>query len=218
MADKFSPLKARLIIFDLDGTLINAYPAIIRSFNYALQKLGYPKKNALIIRRAVGWGDENLLRPFVKAKDLKKAVSLYRRHHQTSLVRDSRLFPKVKILLRWLKKKGYKLAVASNRPTKFSLILIRYLKIGKYFDYILCADKLQNIKPHPEILQKIMQKFRLRPEETLYVGDMAIDAQAARAARVKTIMVTTGSSTKREIKKERPYRIIAKITELLKLL
>lgn len=218
MADKFSPLKPRLIIFDLDGTLINAYPAIIRSFNYALRSLSYLKKNALIIRRAVGWGDENLLRPFVKAKDLKKAVLIYRRHHQTSLVRDSCLFPKVKILLRWLKKKGYKLAVASNRPTKFSLILIRHLKIGKYFDYILCADKLQNIKPHPEILQKIMQKFRVRPEETLYVADMAIDAQAARAARVKTIMVTTGSSTKNEIRKERPYRIIARIAELSKFL
>jgi len=62
----------KLIIFDLDGTLVNAYPAIIKSFNYTMQKLGYPKQSNLNIRRAVGWGDDNLLKPFLNSKDLKK--------------------------------------------------------------------------------------------------------------------------------------------------
>ena len=110
------------------------------------------------------------------------------------------------------------MAVASNRPTRFSWILIRHLKLDKYFEFVLCADKLKNIKPHPEILNKIMEKFKTSPDSTLYIGDMAIDAQAGKGADVKTVIVTTGSSTKKEIKKETPYRVIKRITELLKIL
>jgi len=210
--------EAKLIIFDLDGTLVNAYPAITRSFNYTMRKLNYPAQDSLVIRRAVGWGDENLLRPFVKPKDLDKALSLYRRYHKVALLRNSRLFPKVNKVLIYLKNKGYKLAVASNRPTRFSWILIRHLKLDRYLAYVLCADRLKHIKPHPEILNKIMRRFNVLPAQTVYVGDMAIDAQAGRRAKVKTIMVTTGSSTKQEIQKEKPYRIISRITDLLKIL
>jgi phosphoglycolate phosphatase len=207
----------KLIIFDLDGTLVDAYPAIISSFNYTMQRLGYPRQKSGIIRRKVGWGDENLLRPFVKAKDLSLALSIYRRHHQSALRKKSRLFPNVARVLAYLKNKGYRLAVASNRPTRFSWILIRHLKLKKYFSYVLCADKLKHLKPHPYILNKIMQKFKLRPQEACYVGDMAIDAQAGRRAKVKTVMVTTGSSSRQEIKKERPYRIIKRISGILKI-
>ena len=208
----------KLIIFDLDGTLVDAYGAIIRSFNFTMQKLNCPRQDDLTIRRAVGRGDENLLKPFINLKNLKKALILYRRHHKTSLLKYSRLFPNVELLLRYLKDKGYKLAIASNRPTKFSWILIRHLGLSKYFDYVLCGDKLRHGKPHPEILNKIIQRFSLRPAQTLYVGDMAIDAQAARRAKVKTIIMTTGSSTYPEIKKEKPYRIISRIIELLRIL
>lgn len=208
----------KLVIFDLDGTLVNAYPAIYRSFNYVMWELGYPIKDDLTIRKAVGWGDENLLRPFVEAKDLKRAALLYRRHHEQSLIKGSRLLPKVRLLLRRLKSKGYKLAVASNRPTKFSLILIRHLKLEEYFDYVLCADKLKKGKPHPEILNRIIQKFSFRPKETLYVGDMVIDAQAGRRAKIKTIVVTTGSSMVKELKREKPYRLMHRVSGILRLL
>ena len=183
-----------------------------------MAKLGYPARRALIIRRAVGWGDANLLRPFLAEKDLKKGLFIYRNHHKKALLRGSRLFPAVPKLLSYLKRKGYKLAVASNRPTKFSLILIRHLKIGKFFDYYLFADKLKRGKPHPEILIKIRKRFSLGPSEVLYVGDMAIDVQAGRRARIKTVAVTTGSNTRQELKKEIPYLIISGITDLQKIL
>ena len=207
----------RLIIFDLDGTLLDAYAAIIKSFNYTMRQLNYPNRGPLTIRRAVGRGDENLLKPFINAKDLKEALLIFRRHHRTALMKGSRLFPKVRVLLTYLKNKGYKFAVASNRPTRFSWILIRHLKLKKYFDYVLCADRAKHSKPHPEILHKIMQRFSARPQQTIYVGDMAIDAEAGRRAKVKTILVTTGSSTRREIQKEKPYRIIRRISDLSKI-
>jgi phosphoglycolate phosphatase len=208
--------EIKLIIFDLDGTLIDAYPAITKSFNYTMRKMGYPLQSRVVIRRAVGWGDENLLRLFVRPEDLKKALLIYRNHHRRSLIQASRLMAGVKILLARLKNKGYKLAVASNRPTKFSLILLSHLNLKKYFSYVLCADRLKHGKPHPEILNRIMERFSLKPKQTLYVGDMVIDAQAGRRAKVKTIIVPTGSSTLTEIKKERPFRIIPKVRDLLK--
>lgn len=210
--------EIKVIIFDLDGTLVDAYPAIIKSFNYTMRKLNLPQQDNLTIRRAVGWGDENLLKPFLNLKDLKKALQIYRRHHRTALLKDSCLFPKVKKVLTYLRNKGYKLAIASNRPARFSWILIRHLKLQVYFDYVLCADRLKHIKPHPEILNRIMQRLKVSPHQTRYVGDMAIDAQAGRRAKVRTIIVTTGSSTKAEIKKEKPYRIIPKIFDLLEIL
>ncbi|MFC1805131.1 HAD family hydrolase [Candidatus Omnitrophota bacterium] len=211
-----SPRLAKLVIFDLDGTLINAYPAIISSFNHTMQRLDYPSRSALVIRRAVGWGDQNLLKPFIRLADLKRAVAVYRKHHLLSLVRESRLLPGAKRLLQYLKGKGYKLAVASNRPTRFSRILISHLKISNYFGVVLCADKLKNFKPHPLILNRILSRFSLKPQEAVYVGDMTVDAVAGRRAGIRTVIVTTGSSSRREIKKEKPWRIVSCLAGLLK--
>ena len=210
--------KLKLIIFDLDGTLIDAYGAINRSFNFTMKHFGYPEQSGPVIRGAVGWGDKQLLKPFVAQSDLDKVLKVYRKHHKTSLVKYSRVFPGVVRLLSGLKAKGYKLAVASNRPTRFSLILLRHLGLKFYFDYILCADRLKAGKPNPQILHKIIDKFSLNLADALYVGDMVIDAQAGRRAGVKTVIVTTGSSSAAEIRREKPWKVIKRISLLSKLL
>jgi len=210
--------KFKLIIFDLDGTLIDAYAAIAKSFNFAMKLFGYPQQSPLVIRRAVGWGDTHLLKFFVQSQDVGNVLKTYRQDHKKSLIKYSKVFPGVVRLLDGLKAHGYKLAVASNRPTRFSLILIRHLGLKRYFDYVLCADKLKAGKPHPEILRQIMANFSLKPANTLYVGDMVIDAQAGRRARVKTVIVTTGSSSIREIQAQKPWKIIKKIKDLPKLI
>lgn len=205
----------RLIIFDLDGTLIDAYRAIEKSFNFVMRALGLKLRSPGIIRRSVGWGDVFLLKPFVPKKDLACALKLYRNHHKQSLVRNSRLYPKVRLLLRRIKAKRLKLAVASNRPTEFSLILLKHLGILRYFDYVLCGDKLKKGKPHPEILNRIIRRFKLKKDQVLYVGDMIIDAQAGKRAGVRTIIVTGGSSSREDIKKEKPAKIIGNIGQLV---
>ncbi|MDD5254665.1 MAG: HAD family hydrolase [Candidatus Omnitrophica bacterium] len=208
----------RLVIFDLDGTLVNAYPAIIESFNYAMRAGGYPVQAPGIIRAAVGWGDKNLIAPFVRARDLKRVLAAYRRHHRESLRRKSRLLKGARSVLARLKRKSIKLAVASNRPTRFARILIRHLKIAGYFDYVLCSDRLKNIKPHPEILRNIMRRLKTGPRHTVFVGDMVIDAQAGKRARVKTIIVSTGSSSRAAIARVKPYAVIRSLAELSALL
>lgn len=208
----------KLVIFDLDGTLIDAYAAITSSFNYVMRRLGLKTQSASLIRSRVGWGDADLLKPYVSKEDLEHTLNLYRHHHKTSLLRHTHLYPYVRGLLRGLKVKGYKLAVASNRPSKFSHILLKHLKIRGFFDYVLCADQAGHAKPHPEMLNNIVKRFGLKKSQVLYVGDMVIDAQAGRRAKINTIIVTSGSSSKLDIKREQPFKIIPKISRLDSLL
>jgi phosphoglycolate phosphatase len=208
----------KLIIFDLDGTLVDAYTAISNSFNYVMRRLGLKTQSANTVRRLVGWGDINLLKPYLRQKDLKQAISLYRAHHKHSLLKYSHLYPHAKSVLRRFKSQGYKLAVASNRPSKFSHILLKHLEIGVFFDYVLCADQANHGKPHPEILNRIVKHFGLKKSQALYVGDMVIDAQAGKRAKINTVIVTSGSSGKLDVKREKPFRIISAISGLPKLL
>jgi len=210
----FFKMKIRLIIFDLDGTLVDAYAAINKSFNYAMRKSGYPVQSAAVIRKSVGWGDRKLLAPFVRGKDLKEVLRIYRKHHASSLIRHSKLLPGARSVLARLKDKGYKLAVASNRPLKFSRLAIRSLKLDRYFSYIACADKIGYAKPKPQILLRILKRFGVKPAEALYIGDMYIDAQAGKNAGIKTIVVPTGSSSKKEIRKAKPYALVRNLKGL----
>jgi phosphoglycolate phosphatase-like HAD superfamily hydrolase len=112
------------------------------------------------------------------------------------------------------KARGYRLAVASNRPSKFSRILLKHLKILAFFDFVLCADQAAHPKPHPDMLLEIIKRFALKKSEALYVGDMVIDALAGRRGKVKTVIVTSGSSSKEEIKAAKPFKIISAISGL----
>ncbi|MFH1777756.1 MAG: HAD family hydrolase [Candidatus Omnitrophota bacterium] len=208
----------KLIIFDLDGTLIDAYTAIHQSINYTMVRLGYPRRGYAAVKKAVGWGDRELLKGYVKNTDLKNALKIYREHHRLALLKYAKLLPDVKIVLSRLKRTKYKLAVASNRPQKFSRILLRHLSIGRYFDFVLCGDQLVHGKPHPEILYRIMKKFNIPPSQTLYLGDMTVDVIAGNSAGVRTIAVLGGSSSLKELKLKKPYRIIKNISFLKEIL
>jgi phosphoglycolate phosphatase len=206
----------KLVVFDLDGTLVDAYPAIVKSVGYVASFFGAPVPNSAVIRRAVGWGDRNLLRPFLPARSVDEALVLYRRHHAAALTRGSRLLPGALLTLKALKKSGLLLAIASNRPRRFSMIILRHLGIAKYFDLIVCGDQVTFRKPHPQILNTIMRCLGEGAKETLYVGDMYIDIQTGNRAHLRTVGVTTGSSTRAELAAEHPYAIIKSIHGLLK--
>ncbi|MDD5595221.1 MAG: HAD family hydrolase, partial [Candidatus Omnitrophica bacterium] len=192
--------------------------AINASFNYTMHRLGYPRQSGQAIRRAVGWGDKNLLKPFLLPKDCNRGLLVYRRHHKKTLLKDSKLYPGVRRLLIYLKSKGYFLAIASNRPLFFSRILIKHHGLEGYFSSIVCSDTLKQGKPHPQILQRIIEGLSFSRKQAVFVGDMLIDAQAGRRAKVKTIIVLSGSGVRSQIQKEKPFMFIKKITSLLRIL
>ena len=209
--------RIRLVIFDVDGTLVNAYAAVARSVNFLMDTLGLPHVRKKDIIAAVGWGEHHLLAQFIPAASLDKAVALYRLHHADSLRRNSSLLPGARHLLKSLKKKGCILAIASNRSMRFTRLLLRILGIAGYFDCILCRDKVANPKPHPEILLKIMRRLHISRQETIFVGDMTVDIEAGKRAGVRTVAVTTGSSSRRSLKALKPWRIIHALDQVLSL-
>lgn len=208
----------QLVIFDFDGTLIDAYQAVSESVNYTLGRLGYPPVSDARIKRSVGWGETHLLRQFVRPRDLERVVRIYRRHHSAALRRGTKFLPEAKAVLRYLRQRGYKIAVASNRATKFTRLIARHLQAEEYFDFILCRDRVRRPKPFPDIVQGILQKFSLGARQAILVGDMIVDMQAAQRSGVRAIGITTGSCTRKELLATRPLRVMRRLSELKPLL
>lgn len=207
--------QKRIVIFDLDGTIIDAYQAIHTSLNRVLRDLRYPRASLYAVRRAVGSGIVNFMERFVDKSDVKKALTLYRRYHRDALVERSRAIPGTKNVLKVLRRRGYKLAVASNRPGRFSRLLLRHLDLMRYFSMVVCAKDRHQIKPHPYLLLTILKKMNIKKRNALYVGDMALDIAAGRNAGIKAVAVTGGSSTRAELQRARPFKIIPRISALL---
>jgi HAD superfamily hydrolase (TIGR01549 family) len=205
----------KLVIFDLDGTLVDAYTAIQKSLNFTLKKLGYHQVSLTTAKRAVGWGEVIFMKTFVKKEDIKEALKIYRSHHQLTLLRYSRVIPRAREILSLLKKRNYKLAIASNRPIKFTHILLKHLSLRKYFNLIVCAKGKSDIKPSPNLLLRVIKKLKVSPHSALYVGDMVIDVLAGKNAGIKTIAVLGGSSSRLQLRRIKPFRIITKLSDLL---
>ena len=212
------PNKIKLIIFDLDGTLVDAYQAVAASINHALSTFGFPGIDDETIKRCVGWGDKHLVSKFVPPEKLDKVLSVYRSHHRSALKSGTKFLPGAKQLLGQLKEEGYKLAIASNRPSRFTHIILKHLDVSSYFTTVVCADQVAAPKPAPDCLEKILKTCRLSPEETLYVGDMTIDVETGKKCGVRTVGVITGSGTEDEIRRSGPQWVIYHIAELQKVL
>ncbi|NLE64907.1 MAG: HAD family hydrolase [Elusimicrobia bacterium] len=208
------PRDLRLAIFDLDGTLVDAYQAIADSLNVALSALGLKPQRPSAVKRAVGWGVDSLIRNFVDEDRAEEGLALFRDHHDRRLRQNIRLLPGAKGLLKDLKTRGMFLAIASNRPARFCRIILDELGIVSAFDRIICGDNVPRPKPWPDMLQRIVRELKVRPSQAIYVGDMTVDVLSARRARIFSVAVPTGSCTIEEIRAVRPDRMIARLTDL----
>ncbi len=198
----------KLVVFDLDGTLVDAYAAVTDSLNTAFKKLKLPQSDYQTVKRSVGWGEQALVKTLAPKESVEEVLQIYRDCHKRILRKKVKVLPGVKDLLRDLKKEGLKLSVASNRPTEFTCFILKILKIDLFFDLVLCADKVKHPKPFPDLLLETAKFFRLKSSQVLYVGDMIIDVQTGQRAKVKTIAVATGSNTKNELASVKPYQLI----------
>lgn len=211
---KILPKNIELVIFDLDGTLVDAYPAIAESVNYMLEKMGRPVQSLLTIKRSVGWGVDSLVRCFIEEERADQALSIFKAHHDERLRHQLKLQPGAKALLSFLSKKGYRLAIASNRPTKFCWIILETLGLEKYFFKVVGGDGVKKPKPHPEMLRMILKEASLPASRAVYVGDMSVDIQCGKGAGVFMIALPTGSCTIQELKKEKPDMLVACLKEV----
>src|SRR5690348_14722837 len=99
----------KLVIFDLDGTLVNAYKAVSLSLNYVLKQMELPVLDDATIKRSVGWGDRNLICRFVPEEKMARALSMYRKHHRRTLRYGVKFLPYAKHVISDFNKRGFKL-------------------------------------------------------------------------------------------------------------
>jgi len=210
-------IKKQIFIFDLDGTLADAYTAIEKSLNFTRHHLGLSPVAYKQAKKNVGHGDKQFVQAFFSKKQLPLALSIYRNHHKKSLKTYARLNPYAKMLLYLLKRKGKIVAIASNRPHYYANIIIKKTGIRKYLDYVLCADQIQSHKPRPRILKDILKKFRFKKEQAVYAGDMDVDLETAQRAKIDAVFVRGGSSTLKEVKRYRNKKAVNSLRDIITL-
>ena len=209
----------KLVIFDLDGTLLNTIADLAESTNHALKQLGYPTHDAETIRTFVGNGINKLLfRALPDKEKTEENVMRMRTHfvpyydaHNADL---SVPYPGIVPLLEELQAKGLMIAVASNKYQAATTKLVKHYFPTIHFVEVLGQREGIAVKPDPSIVFDILKKANVSPEETVYVGDSGGDMQTAINAGVDAIGVTWGFRPRAELESFQPMAIIDKAKDL----
>ena len=211
----------KLVIFDLDGTLLDTIADLATATNHALQQLGYPCHDTETIRTYVGNGINKLLEralPENKRTEANviKMRSFFVPYYDIHNAELSIPYPEIISLLETLQDKGIMIAVASNKYQIATEKLIRHYFPTIKFIEVLGQREGISVKPDPTIVFDILKKADVTPEETLYVGDSGVDMQTAINSGIDAIGVVWGFRPKAELESYQPQGIITKASEVLK--
>ncbi len=193
----------KLIIFDLDGTMINSAKDIMISNNLTLKKFGFKPISYQNVKSIIGQGImANIVKSLhmqkispteqLKKKMYKFFFSYYKKHVYVK----SKPYPGLASFLKNLKKNNYKLAVCSNKLEALTRIVLKKSKLIKYFDYIAGGDTFAHKKPHPSVLNNIVKKFKISKQEALFIGDSEHDYESAKNSKVKFCLKLNGFTNK----------------------
>jgi 2-phosphoglycolate phosphatase len=212
------PKQLKAVLFDFDGTLGDSYPAITASVNYVREHHGLPPLSIADVRHHVGRGAVFLMKETVERGDLDANVALYKAHHPSVMHAGTRLYPGVADALRKLHAKGLRLGVCSNKPVAFTRDLLAYLKVAQFFTVVLGPEDVERPKPAPDMLLAGVARLSISAGEALYIGDMTVDIQTARAAGVQVWSVPTGSDDRETLLAAHPDRLLRDLSEAAELL
>ncbi len=205
----------RGIIFDFDGTLVDSYEAIATSLNHARAAFSLAPASTAEVTGMVGQGLEQLIAESLGAPNVDEGVRLFREKYETICREMTTLLPQVRETIEELEKRGYQLGIATNKPSYFARSILNQLEIDYLFEEVVGPNDVAIPKPDPEMIELVMMRFGLGPDEALYVGDMLIDIEAARNAGIPIYAVPTGSATREALLEGRPDRLLHKFCELL---
>lgn len=209
-------MKTKLVIFDLDGTLLNTAKNLQFCVNQALceyglcpitlkQTVAYVGNGAKkLIERAVG-GDE-------RVNDIYATFMGMMKKYPTHLIKP---YVQIKTLLKNLKKSGVKSAVFSNKPHEATDLLCKEFFATCPFDYVLGQKPNAPLKPDPNGVYQILNYFNAKNDECVFIGDGETDAQTALNAQVEFIGVLWGFRTKEILKKHGATQFVAAPSEIL---
>ena len=210
----------KLIIFDLDGTLLNTIADLASATNHALASNGYPQHATEEYRFFVGNGINKLFERALPDGEktetnvlrIRQSFIPYYDVHCADLTRP---YPGIPELLNTLQQKGIQIAVASNKYQRATGKLIPHFFPDIRFTAILGQREGIPRKPDPQIVHEIIKLAGVQPEDVLYVGDSNVDMQTALHAKVDGIGVTWGFRPRTELEEGHPFAIIDKASDLL---
>ncbi len=187
----------KIVIFDLDGTLLNTLDDLADSTNYALSKFGYPTRTIEEVRQFVGNGVAKLIERAIpdgkNNPNFEKCLSIFKENYAQNMYNKTAPYNGIIEMLSNLKSKGIKIAVVSN---KFDLAVKELCK--KYFegfiDFAAGENEAQGIKkkPAPDTVISVLTEFNFAPEDAIYVGDSDVDIMTAKNSHMPCISVTWG--------------------------
>jgi phosphoglycolate phosphatase len=184
----------QLILFDLDGTLVDSATDIANAFNYSIGLHGIPPVSRAEIEAMLGEGMTLIMKKFDELKELgvdPGAVRThFREHYLAHIAVYSAPYPGVEDTLQRLR--NFKKAVLSNKLEVFTVKTLKQLRLLHYFDLVVGGDSGPERKPSPQAILSVLSKLGVPADETLMVGDTAYDIEAGRGAGVKTAAVTYG--------------------------
>lgn len=187
----------KIVIFDLDGTLLNTLDDLADSTNYALAKFGYPARTIEEVRQFVGNGVAKLIeRAIPEGKNntnFEKCLAIFKENYAKNMYNKTAPYAGILEMLSNLKSKGLKIAVVSN---KFDLAVKELCKkyFDGYIDFAAGENEAQGIKkkPAPDTVLTVLKEFELNPEDAVYVGDSDVDIMTAKNSQMPCISVTWG--------------------------
>jgi len=196
------------VLFDLDGTLVDTAPDLMRAHNHVMQKFGYPTKSTEEIRNLVGkgagamigrsiWGQAK--KEFGKVNDekvKKEMVTEFVDFYGKNIINESTLIKGVKEFLNWCKNQNISMAVCTNKQEHLSNDLLKKIGIYDYFEYVAGSDTFDYCKPDPRHLTSVVEILDGDIKKSIMIGDSETDANAAKAAEIPIILLEDGYTEK----------------------
>ena len=196
------------ILFDLDGTLVDTAPDLMRAHNHVMKQFGYPTKSTDEIRNLVGQGAGAMLgrsiwgqakKEFGKVEDeniKKEMVKEFVDFYGKNIVNESTLIKGVKEFLIWAKKESISMAVCTNKQENLSVDLLKKIGIYDFFEYVAGHNTFDYCKPDPRHLTSVIEILNGDINRSLMIGDSETDANAAKAAGIPIILLEDGYTEK----------------------
>jgi phosphoglycolate phosphatase len=191
-----------VILFDLDGTLIDSAPDLALAINHMLTTIGHSTFSENIIRSWVGNGAEILVKRGLSGASeidenlsttlFEQALPIFLDFYKENLCVKTQCYPHVRTSLKAMKEKGYRLVIVTNKPFHLVAPILTGLELDGLFEMVLGGDSLPKRKPDPLPLLHVCNKFGVSVEQCLMVGDSKNDILAAKAAKMESVGLTYG--------------------------
>ena len=187
------------LVFDLDGTLVDTAPDLIRGINHILAGDGIEPVPSAVIRAEISFGSRRMLEKSLAHRkasrstaDVDRLLASFLAYYADNIAVESRPFPGLVAMLEDYRRAGVRLAVCTNKRELHSIELLRQLRIERLFAGIAGRDTFPVCKPHPDHLTGAVRLAGGDPARAVMVGDSDTDIKTARAAGVPVIAVSFG--------------------------